>query len=1415
MKKRTRMLVIVLVMLLVTSVLPIEAGAYNTGDDYPEWIYCPVYLTEKDLKNSPIDTVQDPWNFWNRECTSFVAWCLNTRNHVEFTNQYKGVSRWGHAKEWINAANQFNDIIVDNNPGLGSVAWWGGGTYGHVAWVSSINGDGTITIEEYNNYEVAGASGIYSTRTISTSNVDKFIHIKDLDVTPPTVSSCVNVSNVSSNGFTLQFTATDDFGVTSVWADVRPGFSDAGAHRFQGNLSGSTATVVVETDLVAALSGSSSQNYYVTCGARDASENTAEVHVEHERISVYPVEIHSTGLNKTTGTFKTMQDTAGHYEPCEEIDGKSTESFFYAKGASVSGVGVYTNQWGATYLLTANGDWLYADHVKYQMQWSDIWDAISSFFNGNVTKIVYFAGQPLKSMETANQAKAPARLLAASNPSSIKLYGNVTTSTNSSGSYAVPSYKVYFDANGGSVSSSYKTVFANSTYGTLPTPYRLGYTFDGWFTAAEGGSLVTDATLISNSDHTLYAHWTRIVLLQGSCGANLSFILYGDGEMIVTGSGAMTSHPWTANAYRERVVDVSLPQDLTALCNSAFQNCTYLQTINLPNAETIPYYCFSGCSYLQTIALPSTLWAIDYHAFENCTALASIDIPDSVLYIGGYAFNGCSSLASVRLSENLKLMNGFISNAEERTWSNRTDNYYYNGAFRNCTSLKEIVIPASLARVPDSSFSGCSQMQSVTFKGTETSIYSSCFSGCKMLTDISLPAALKEIPSSCFKDCDSLVDITLPDTVKTIGSDAFNDCDGLQKIIFNPELSTIGSYAFNDCDSLKEVRSNAQLSSIGSYAFNECDLLETVELQMGLTSLGSYAFYKCPKISSLVLPQSLQSIGANCFAYDSGLTTVTIPDSVTSLGDLAFYLCDGLKNLGLGTGLTTIPQYCFWKNTSLEEVVIPYRVKTIEANAFANCTKLAKLTLPRSVTSIGTSAFSYADRMTVYGISGTYAETWAKNNGFEFSDNPVHAETVELIPSELTIIKGGTHTLALAVDPDDFTDEVSWKSSNESIATINDSGLVTAKALGSCFIKVIVGSKNAVCNITVVQPVTSISLNMTSKTLEAFETMELKATVNPSTANIKDVVWSISNPTVATMEDIGVDANGRPGVRITALTAGTTTITCKATDGSEKYATCTVTVSNVGHVVEDVSEFESSHNYSNNSNEVWQYTYPGETEQLYVSFDGRTALEDGFDSLIIYAGSTKVGEYTGTSLQDQTITVPGNVVRIRLKSDGSGNDWGFKVKRVSPTNAETLEDFTVTIPDAMSESVTITAPEGGWVIGENTFTVESEKACVLLVTNDGGQTYTRLKATASGDGYAFTADLTADSSIVCARKGDISGDGTISALEARQILMAGNGLYTLTPLQRMIADTNGDGTISALEARQILMAGNGLFTIGW
>ena len=132
------------------------------ADDYPAR-----------YKNAAKDALVDEWNMYNRECTSAVAWWLNSRNGVSFTNWYCGV-RWGNAKNWGNAARQVG-ITVDKTPAVGAVAWWNGGTYGHVAWVSEVKGD-TIVIEEYNY----NSNGNYNCREIKASNPTGYIHIKDI-----------------------------------------------------------------------------------------------------------------------------------------------------------------------------------------------------------------------------------------------------------------------------------------------------------------------------------------------------------------------------------------------------------------------------------------------------------------------------------------------------------------------------------------------------------------------------------------------------------------------------------------------------------------------------------------------------------------------------------------------------------------------------------------------------------------------------------------------------------------------------------------------------------------------------------------------------------------------------------------------------------------------------------------------------------------------------------------------------------------------------------------------------------------------------------------------------------------------------------------------------------------------------------
>ena len=143
------------------------AEAYSTGDTYPQeyknldYYWC--------FNNFPAPGTVDDWNFCIRQCTSFVAWCLNDRNGIPFTNQYKGLKQWGHGGQWGDSARKAG-MTVDMNPSVGSVAYWDHGTWGHVAWVSAVNGS-TVTIEEYNYWwsdgpDQYGVPGIWNWDTL-------------------------------------------------------------------------------------------------------------------------------------------------------------------------------------------------------------------------------------------------------------------------------------------------------------------------------------------------------------------------------------------------------------------------------------------------------------------------------------------------------------------------------------------------------------------------------------------------------------------------------------------------------------------------------------------------------------------------------------------------------------------------------------------------------------------------------------------------------------------------------------------------------------------------------------------------------------------------------------------------------------------------------------------------------------------------------------------------------------------------------------------------------------------------------------------------------------------------------------------------------------------------------------------------
>ena len=129
-----------------------------SGNDYPYKSSC---NTAHDI---------DPWNFYKCECTSFVAWRLNTINKINFTNHYKG-QHWGDASHWDDAARAA-EVKMNKTPKKGAVAQTDERP-GHVAWVKSVSKDGKkVTVEEYN-----WRRDMYGVRTIGKGDFEWYIHL--------------------------------------------------------------------------------------------------------------------------------------------------------------------------------------------------------------------------------------------------------------------------------------------------------------------------------------------------------------------------------------------------------------------------------------------------------------------------------------------------------------------------------------------------------------------------------------------------------------------------------------------------------------------------------------------------------------------------------------------------------------------------------------------------------------------------------------------------------------------------------------------------------------------------------------------------------------------------------------------------------------------------------------------------------------------------------------------------------------------------------------------------------------------------------------------------------------------------------------------------------------------------------------
>lgn len=574
---------------------------------------------------------------------------------------------------------------------------------------------------------------------------------------------------------------------------------------------------------------------------------------------------------------------------------------------------------------------------------------------------------------------------------------------------------------------------------------------------------------------------------------------------------------------------------------------------NIQDGVLLGYYGPGG-----DIVIPNTVTKIGDEAFKGNKKVTSVTIPGSVVDIGNNAFEGCEKLEKVAFTN----PDGANNNLLIRL-----------GAFKDCTKLTDVEIPARVKQIVGNIFKGCTSLMEIKVNannpyyfaqdgvlfGPALVEYSPKYDDNYVLLAYpagrqgaySIPSTvhgktIDQVWTSGFEGAVGLTDITIPASIGRLGTAAFENT-GLTHVTIPDTVQQVDPAVFQNCTSLVSVKLPNGITEIDQYLFANCISLQHVDMPDTITKINIYAFHNCTSLTSLALPEGLTSLSVGCFEKCYNLQHVVVPPSVINFPK---------DDVGVYNPFKYSPVTVYVQKGSTGDRFFNSNLAELQASATASGGSLKVVTLDSVAdpASIDVSSLELIDAGRQISVAGKfrigsylnvqpltsgrdYNAFSAKANGKAFQ-----AYDLSLLPSGSTA--SGPFTLTIG-QPEGYASSATLYGANASALTTDYADNCFTASLSALGPVALIDVKEA----TGGTEVTSVTLNKKTLNLEVGKTGKLSATVLPASAADKSITWSSSNTDVASVSSSGT---------VNAKKAGTAVITATATNG--KNASCTVTV---------------------------------------------------------------------------------------------------------------------------------------------------------------------------------------------------------------------------------------------------------------